>query len=131
MIQISTVGRVTADVELRESAKKVPYLSFDLAVTEGYGESKHTIYFQCWAFNQTAQRIASANIKKGSQIFISGSLDIVDFERRDGSKGKINKVNLYDWQYVNSIKKSENTEKNDTTPIYEEHMCNDYEDLPL
>ena len=38
MIQITTVGRVTADLELKESAKKVPYLRFDLAVTKGYGE---------------------------------------------------------------------------------------------
>ena len=29
MIQITTVGRVTADLELKESAKKVPYLRFD------------------------------------------------------------------------------------------------------
>mgnify|MGYP002800396180 CR=1 FL=1 len=48
MIQITTVGRVTADLELKESAKK------------------------------------------GSQIMISGDLDVVDFERSDGSKGKAN-----------------------------------------
>lgn len=47
MIQITTVGRVTADLELKESAKKVPYLRFDLAVTKGYG--RESIRYFCHA----------------------------------------------------------------------------------
>ena len=98
MIQITTVGRVTADLELKESAKKVPYLRFDLAVTKGYGEGKHTVFLPCLAFQSVAQRMESAGVKKGSQIMISGDLDVVDFERRDGSKGKANKVSVYKLQ---------------------------------
>lgn len=128
MIQITTVGRVTADLELKESAKKVPYLRFDLAVTKGYGEGKHTVFLPCWAFQSIAQRMESAGVKKGSQIMISGDLDVVDFERRDGSKGKVNKVSVYDWQFVASGKKEE---KEESAPVYDEHTCADEDDLPM
>lgn len=87
--------------------EKVPYLRFDLAVTKGYGEGKHTVFLPCLAFQSVAQRMESAGVKKGSQIMISGDLDVVDFERRDGSKGKANKVSVYDWQFVASGKKEE------------------------
>ena len=37
MIHMTTVGGVTADIEGKESANGATYLSFDLAVTKGYG----------------------------------------------------------------------------------------------
>ena len=45
MIHMTTVGGVTADIEGKESANGATYLSFDLAVTKGYGTSRHTVYF--------------------------------------------------------------------------------------
>ena len=59
---------------------------------------------------------------------ISGDLDVVDFERRDGSKGKANKVSVYDWQFVASEKKEE---KEESAPVYDEHTCADEDDLPM
>lgn len=134
MIPISAVGRITADLEVKESAKKVPYVSFDLAVNKGYGEGKHTVYLQCWAFGSMAQRMESAHVKKGSQLMIAGDLDVVDFERKDGSKGKANKVYLWEWQFIGSDKSSaKNTEheKTEEDVEYQEHYCGDDEDLPL
>lgn len=128
MIQITAVGRVTADLELKESAKKVAYLHFDLAVTEGYGEGRHTVFLPCWAFQSVAERMEAAGVKKGSQIMISGSLDVVDFQRKDGSKGKANKVSIYDWQFISSGKKEE---KEKPVPVYDEYTCGDDEELPL
>ena len=46
MIHMTTVGGVTADIEGKESANGATYLSFDLAVTKGYGTSRHTVYLQ-------------------------------------------------------------------------------------
>lgn len=134
MIPISAVGRTTADIEVKESIKKALYVSFDLAVNKGYGEGKHTVYLQCWAFGNMAQRLESANVKKGSQLMIAGDLDVVDFERKDGSKGKANKVYLWEWQFVGSDKSSEKNakpEKTEENVEYQEHFCGDDEDLPL
>lgn len=134
MIQITTVGGVTADIELKESTNGAPYLSFDLAVTKGFGTNKHTVYLQVWAFHAMAERMMSAKVRKGSQLMISGNLDVIEFERADGSKGMVNKVYLQDWEFVGSGKSNEKT-ANEKKPKpkaeYQEHYCSDDEDLPL
>ena len=46
--QISLVGRVTHDVELRARATTgEPYMQLGLAVNEGYKDHIHTSYYQC------------------------------------------------------------------------------------
>lgn len=134
MIHITTVGGVTADLELKESANGKPYLSFDLAVTKGFGTNKHTVYLQVWAFGAMAERIVAAKVRKGSQLLISGDLDVVEFERTDSSKGMANKVYLQDWEFVGSGKsneKSADEKKTKPKAEYQEHYCGDDEDLPL
>ncbi len=134
MIHITTVGGVTADLELKESANGKPYLSFDLAVTKGFGTNKHTVYLQVWAFGALAERIVAAKVRKGSQLLISGDLDVVEFERTDSSKGMANKVYLQDWEFVGSGKsneKSADEKKTKPKAEYQEHCCGDDEDLPL
>lgn len=135
MIQVTTVGRVTADLELKEGANKSPYLKFDLAVAQGYGEGRHTVFLQCWAFGDIAKRMEAAHVKKGSQLMIAGDLDVVEFERKDGTKGRANKVTVKDWQFIGRGEKSEGKQakKEGTKPKteYPEHYCGDDEDLPL
>lgn len=134
IIHITTVGGVTADIEMKESANGAPYLSFDLAVTKGFGAGKHTVYLQVWAFNTMAERIVAAKVKKGSQLFISGDLDVAEFERNDGSKGMANKVYLQDWEFVGGGKNTEKPaggKKNSPKVEYQEHYCSDEDDLPL
>lgn len=131
MIYVTAVGGVTADIELKESAKGSPYLSFDLAVTKGYGKNRHTIYLQVWAFGEMAERIVAAKVRKGSQLFISGDFDIVTFQRNDGSKGMANKVYLQDWEFVGGSGSKEKAEADQKPkPAYQEHHCEDEDDLP-
>ena len=133
MIHVTVIGGVTADLELKESANGSPYLSFDLAVTKGYGEKKHTVYLQVWAFGAIAERIVAAKVRKGSQIFISGDLDVVTFQRNDDSKGMANKVYLQDWEFVGGVKNTEKSagdKKPRQTAAYQEHYCEDEDDLP-
>ena len=133
MIHVTAVGGVTADIELKESAKGSPYLSFDLAVTKGYGENKHTVYLQVWAFGEMAERIVAAKVRKGSQLFISGDLDVVTFQRNDGSKGMANKVYLQDWEFTGGGKNTEKPageKKPKPKASYQEHHCEDEDDLP-
>ena len=134
MIHITTVGGVTADVELKESTNGAPYLSFDLAVTKGFGTNKHTVYLQVWAFNAMAERIVAAKVKKGSQLMISGDLDVVEFERNDNSKGMANKVYLQDWEFVGGGKNTEkpaSEKKPKPKAESQEHYCGDDDELPL
>lgn len=99
MITLSTTGRVTADLELKISTNQNPYLRFNIAVNKGFGEKQHAVFLQCWLYNEQAQRMINAGVKKGSLIQIAGDMDIVEYEKKDGSIGTIPKVTLFDWNY--------------------------------
>ena len=45
MAKLMCIGRVTADLELRESVRKEPYIRFSLAENLGYGETARTQYW--------------------------------------------------------------------------------------
>ena len=88
MIHMTTVGGVTADIEGKESANGATYLSFDLAVTKGYGTSRHTVYLQVWAFRAIAERLIAAKVKKGSQLLLPVILTLLHLSGRMAVKGR-------------------------------------------
>ncbi len=65
---------------------------------------------------------------------ISGDFDVVTFERKDGSKGTVNKVILQDWEFVGGSKNNEDEaeeKKSQPKAAYQEPYCTDDDDLPL
>ena len=106
---ITLTGRVTADLELQTSANGTDYIQFNVAVNKGYGEQEHANFYQCVLFGKASERISKAGVKKGSLLFITGDLDIVEFTRKDGTKGMIPKITVYEWSYVPGGKRAENS----------------------
>lgn len=104
MLTVTTTGRLTADLEVKTSQKGNGYLRFNLAVNKGFGESAKAIYLQCWLYGEQVDRMVKAGVKKGSLIEIAGDLDIVEFEKKDGTKATVPKVTLYSWAYAPSNK---------------------------
>ena len=87
---------------------KTQYVQFNVAVNKGFGEQEHANFFQCVLFGKAAERIINAGVRKGSLLFITGDLDLVEFTRRsDGSKGMIPKITVYEWSYVPGGKRAE------------------------
>lgn len=102
---ISLNGRVTADLELQTSQNGTQYVQFHVAINKGFGDHQHTNYYQCILFGRTAERIMHAGVKKGSALFVTGDLDLVEYTRKnDGTKGMIPKITVYDWNYLPSGK---------------------------
>ena len=104
---ITLTGRVTADFELQTSHNGTMYVQFNMAVNKGFGAQEHANFYQCVLFGKDAERIIKAGVKKGSLLFVTGDLDIVEFTRKDGSKGMTPKITVYDWSYVPTGKRSE------------------------
>ena len=130
-MKLITIGRVTADIELREGSKGGTYTKFNLVVPKGFGEKKHTVFLEVTAFHAEAKRLEAAKVKKGSQIQIVDDLDVVEFTRKDKSKGISLEVRLLDWSYVSGGKNSEKqTEEKEKKPEYQERYCEDEDDLP-
>lgn len=96
-----TIGRVTADFELQTSTNGVPYVRFGIAETLGYGETARTQYLQVWAWREDAARLIKRKVKKGSLIWVSGSLEMESYQKRDGNTtDKRLKVTLDNWDFI-------------------------------
>ena len=101
MSQINIIGRVTADFELQTSAKDVPYVRFTMVENIGYGENARAQYLQVWAWREFATQLIKLKVKKGSQLWVTGSLELETYQKRD-SKGKDKrlKVILDSWEFI-------------------------------
>lgn len=100
MLTGSAVGRVTADLEPQTSTNGNTYVRFSIAVDKGYGDNKRTIFPQCWLYGDQVPRIMKAKVKKGSLIWVSGEVDLVEYEKKDYTKDKNLKITVHDWGYV-------------------------------
>lgn len=101
MSQSYTIGRVTADLELQSSANNVPYVRFSLAEKLGYGEQARTQYLQVWAWREDAARLIKRKVKKGSLLWVSGSLELETYQKQNGTiTDKRLKVTLDNWGFV-------------------------------
>lgn len=101
MAQTYVIGRITADIEVKTSANGNPYVRFDVAETIGSKEHSRTQYFQVCAWSDDVQRLVKAHAKKGSLIWVSGSLELETFTKRDGvTTDKRMKILLDNWGFV-------------------------------
>lgn len=102
MLQVSAIGRLTADVELK-SGNNVNFVGFNLAVNTGYGDKAVTEYLQCILFDAAAEKFIKAGAKKGSLIWLTGKLSLRTFKRKsDDTQDKCMNVQVFDWGYVPS-----------------------------
>ena len=93
MAQVNVIGRITADLELKTSEKSNPYVRFDIAENIGSRQTLHTQYFQVCAWGEDANRLMKAHAKKGSLIWVTGSLELEPYTKRDG-------ISIYRFQRV-------------------------------
>ncbi len=108
MAQANLIGRVTSDLELKVSVKKVPYLRFSIAERVGYRDSAHTQYIQVWAWDGMAKRLVDAGVKKGSLLRVSGSLELEEYTRQDGvTRDKRLKLRLKEWGFAPAAQRQE------------------------
>lgn len=101
MSQLFTTGRVITDLELKSSAQQNLYLYFTLVERIGYGDSARAQYIHVWAWGYLAEKLKRAKVRKGSNIWVAGSLELEDYARKDGSGAdKQLKLKLTDWGFV-------------------------------
>ena len=101
MAQTYVIGRVTADLERKISINQHPYVRFDIAENIGGRGHSRTQYFQICAMGGDADRLIRACVKKGSLIWVSGSLELEIFTGKDGSTtDKRLKILLDNWGFV-------------------------------
>lgn len=85
------IGRLGADPEVRRMASGDPVVNFRLAVSETWrdkqsGERKErTEWISVVIFNEQIAKVAEQYLKKGSRIFIAGSMQTRKWQDQSGN----------------------------------------------
>ena len=84
--KIIIMGRITADLEIRQTTSGKEYINFSVAVDQPprNGEKK-TDFFRCTAWGGTAGFITKY-FRKGSMILLEGAMHNDDYTDKDGVK---------------------------------------------
>jgi single-strand DNA-binding protein len=85
---ITVVGNVGRQPEgLKYTGAGLAVLKFSLADTRGKDDNKKTSWYDIVCFGDMAESVVE-NINKGERIIVAGRLQVEDYEKKDGSKGK-------------------------------------------
>ena len=81
------MGRICNDLELRTTTNGLSVVKFTVAVDRNYksGEERKTDFINCVAWRSTADFV-SRFFKKGQMIAVQGSLEVSNYEDKNGNK---------------------------------------------
>jgi single-strand DNA-binding protein len=86
---VTLVGNLTRDPELRFTQSGQAVASFGIAVSRRYQQNgewqEKTSFFNVTAWGQLGENAASS-LQKGARIIVTGRLEQRDYETRDGEK---------------------------------------------
>ena len=78
------IGNLGRDPEFKVTPNDVQICTFSVGIGTKRGQSEHTYWANCKAFNRLAE-ICNQYLKKGSKIYIEGRLDFQQWEH-EGKK---------------------------------------------
>lgn len=93
MKSIVIAGRLGKDAELRRTQNGDPVLGFNVAVDDGYGQNKRTLWFRCSVWGKRAEALAD-HLKKGSAVAVAGDLSTDEYEGKTSLTVRVNEVTL-------------------------------------
>jgi len=112
MNKIYLIGNLCKDPELTETANGTAVCKFSIAVNRPKSGDKEqeTDYFNCTAWRGTGETIAKYT-HKGNKIAINGSVQLRNYEGKDGIKRQAVDVIVSDFEFLTP--KSNNGEQTD------------------
>lgn len=120
--RVILMGRITQDLEIRQTQGGISVLSFTVAVGRGYvrqGEERQTDFINCVAWRQQAEFI-SKYFAKGRMIALEGNLRTKTYDDKNGTKHYVTEV------FVDSVsftgEKSQNSGSSNYAPSYSQSV---------
>ena len=92
MKNITIAGGITRDAELR-TAGSDKVLGFSVAVSEGFGDKKRTMYFDCNLWGKRGETLAGM-MTKGSKVAVAGDLSTREHNGKTYLTIRANEVTL-------------------------------------
>ena len=102
--KVTLGGRLTADVEVKQTTSGVPVCSFTIAVTRK-ANREETDFINCVAWRNTAEFI-SKFFGKGSSICVTGSVQTRSWTDQDGNKRYATDIVVDEAYFVDSKNES-------------------------
>ncbi len=117
MNSVNILGRVTKDIEVKQTSSQKCFITFTVAVEKVINGEKSAYFIDCVAWEKRAQTIAQY-FHKGSKIAINGELTTRTWEDDNGGKHKVTEVLVAGFDFCESNTTSQNkpVEKPTTPP---------------
>ena len=117
---VSLIGRLTKDPELRHTNSDIPVINFTIAVDRPgtNKDNKITDFFDCVAWRNTAE-IISQYFKQGDPIGIHGSLQNDTFKDKEGNNRKKTVVMVETFEFMQRRKQEGPAEPEQNAPVPE------------
>lgn len=132
MNKVLLTGRITKDVELRQTQSGISNVSFSLAVDRGYKDpqgNRLADFINCVAWRQQAEFLANY-VKKGYMLAVEGTLQVRNYQNQQGQTIYVTEVIC---DRVENLQPKESQEERNTTATSPQHSANyvDDSDLPF
>lgn len=82
---VSFQGRVTRDLEKKQTQSGIDFVNFTLAWSEKYKETETKCFLRCKAWRQTAVFLDKYFHNKGSEVLVEGHLETDEWTDTDGN----------------------------------------------
>lgn len=123
MVQMQLIGTLGKDAEVKD-VDKTKVINFSVAVNQGYGEKKTTLWVDAAKFGD---KIAVANyLKKGTKVFISGEPTLVNWTSKTGTSGTSLRLRVNELELL-----GENKTKQSEDSVSEQIPASSESDLPF
>ncbi len=132
MNNVSLIGRLTADPELKHTQSGIATVRFNIAVDRQYqkqGEERQADFIGIVAWRQTAEFICRY-FTKGQRIALTGRIQTGSYTATDGSKRYTFDVLAENVEFCDSKQGGSGSGRTNSTPDVEVELPDD-EDLPF
>lgn len=93
MKSITIAGRTGKNAELRRTQDGTQVLSFSVAVDDGYGDRKKTLWFDCSLFGKRGAALEPI-LPKGTSVTVSGDFSTREHDGKIYLQVRVNDVTL-------------------------------------
>lgn len=102
--RVALTGRLTKDIDLKQTQSGTAVTQFTLAVSRQYkakGQERQADFIECVAWRKTAEVLANYT-HKGSLIGVDGRIQTRSYENRDGQRVYVTEVVIDNLSFLDS-----------------------------
>ena len=93
MNNLSAVGNIGSDAEVRHTPSGAVITSWSFALSSGYGDKRKTTWLRCNLFGDRGEKLAPM-LLKGTQVALNGEISLNEYVAKDGTNKSSIELNV-------------------------------------